>query len=62
MRLWGLGSIALWGTHIAEKAKDRWLFLFLAGRFVKRDFNWLKFEEDFDINVEVEGLVVQPSV
>lgn len=26
--------------------------------FVKRDFNWLQFEQDFDIIIEFEGFVV----
>jgi len=34
----------------------------LAARFVKKDFNWLQFEEDFDIIMELEGWVAQPSV
>jgi len=28
----------------------------LAARFVKRDFNWLQIEEDFDIIMELKGL------
>ncbi len=30
----------------------------LAARFVKRGFNWLKFQDDFDIIVGLGGLVV----
>jgi hypothetical protein len=33
----------------------------LAAGFVKRGFNWLQFEDDFDIIAALEGLVVWPG-
>jgi len=43
---------------LGEKVVKRYAReLHLSARFVKRDFNWWQFEEDFDIIVELEGLV-----
>ena len=53
---------------MAEVAVPRALFceildlINLAARFIKRDFNSFQFEEDSGIIVELEGLVVYPSI